>query len=166
MSEKSPYRPTRSCPHRLCPPLHLGLIPIGTVIAFQILFTGFLSAVYGALLCVAVVAVLRLVERRSVTELLEHELLERAVGVVLVVRPVWAAVAAGMDAMYLLGGGVAVATLFAHPHRSLLPSSPWVGYVSAVLAVGIVLFDRFAHRQATRPVKPKRVYVPALGDTV
>jgi hypothetical protein len=165
MRERTPYRPTRNCPHRLCPGLHLGVIPVGLVIAAQTLFTGLPSVLYLLLAGAAVALVLRALGGKSVTEEMAQEAMERAAGVHLVVRPRWALVAAGMDAVFLLGGGSTIAVLFAHPHQSSVPSSALFGYAAVVTAVGMVWFTRFAHRQATRPVKPKRVSVPALGDT-
>jgi hypothetical protein len=165
MKERSPYRATRSCPHRLCPVLHLGILPIGVVVVAQTLFTGLLSVLYMAAVLVAVLLVLRVLDRRSFSEQVVQERLERAAGVQLVVRPVWAWIAAGLDALFLLAGGLMAVLLFEHPHTSSVPSSPGAGYQSLAVTVGLMWFDLFAHRQATRPVRPKRASVPALGDT-
>lgn len=160
-----PFHPTRACPHRLCPHLHFGLLVLGTVALAQILFTGIASVLFMIALVAISLGVTRLLTGKSFMQQAMDDTLAEAVGVQLVVRPGWALVAVGCDAFYVLNAGIGVAFLFAHPHTSSVPDASMSGFIVVGVVIGLMAFSQFAHRQATRPARPKRMTVPALGST-
>jgi len=159
-----PFHPTRVCPHRWCSRLHGGLAILGVVILAQILFTGLTSVLFMAGLVVISLGVMRLMAGKSLMQQAMDDSVAEAVGVQLVVRPGWALAAVGCDLFYVLNGGLGVAFLFAHPRTSTVPDNSASGFIALGVVIGLMAFSQFAHRQATRPAKPKRVTVPALGS--
>lgn len=157
-----PYRPTRICPHHWCPRLHMLNAVFGLVFITQILFTGIISVLFTVLVAAIGVGIQTLVHGKSPTEMATQEAMAQAVGVHLVVRPVWAGIAAAMDGLMVLFDAAAVSLLFSHPGHANTPGASVAGITALVIAFGMLGFWNFAHRQATRPAKPKRVLLPAL----
>jgi hypothetical protein len=162
---RPPYRPTRQCPHRWCNRLHLSLAGLGVVIIAQTMFTGLMSVLFMAAIVAIAVGVGRLISGKSLMRQAMDEAVEAAVGIHLVVRRGWALAAVGCDGFYVLNGGLSIGYLFAHPHTSSVPESSTAGYIAVGVVIGLLAFSQFAHRQATRPAKPKRVLIPALTAT-
>jgi hypothetical protein len=164
-----PFRPTRSCPHRWCRWLHGAMVVCTAVALVQILFTGILSVLYFLAISVAAwVAIWAVTGSSPRQEAMKEILFEKAAeatGVVLVVRRGWANIAAACDVVFCVFIMEVVAESFAHPDASMVPPSLVEGAIAALLSLGMYLGRRFAHRQATRPAKPKRAWVPAwLGS--
>ena len=159
---RPPFRPTRQCPHHWCSRLHLALAALGVVVITQTLFTGIASVLFMAAIVAVALGVGRLITGKSLVQQAMEESIAEAVGVHLVARRGWALAAVGCDAFYVLNGGLSVAYLFAHPHTSSVPDASTAGYIGIGVIIGLLAFSQFAHRQATRPAKPKRVRVPAL----
>lgn len=174
-NQKRSHTPTRICPHRLCVPLHLGMGALAIIYVIVLLTRGSVGASVGnasVFWLIAVVAgfagyaVSRVVLGQSTSQLMKLDRLDRLKGIVLVVRPVWAAIAAATDIVNvaIIGAGGAGALV-----GSVGPSQ-MSGVTQSVVVTGLLIalanqgFRDFAHRMATKPVKPKRVAVPALAS--
>lgn len=116
--------PTRICPHRFCRPLHNASALIAVIALILLLVHGTdgvsLGQASGFWLFLAILGfigygVSRIVTGRSVGQLARLDRADQLRGIVLVVRPVWAAIAAGMDALLLAGVCTVGATLLATP---------------------------------------------------
>lgn len=158
------YEPTRTCPHPWCPRLHWAVIGIGLVTFTQILFTGIASLLFLAAMMVIAFGIARLQAGKSLVQEAMDEQVEQALGVRLVVRRGWALAAVGCDGFFVLNLAATTGVLFAHPHTSTVPTASTASYIAIGISLGTVAFNQFAHRQATRPAKPKRVTMPAAAD--
>lgn len=167
------HTPTRLCPHRLCRPLHTAYALLALVVIVLLLVHGTDGASLGqasgfwlflAILGFIGYAVSRVVTGRSPGQLAKLDRADRLLGVVLIVRPVWAAIAAGLDVLLLAMCCSTGAFLLASP--GAVVSSPGQASFGAVaIGLGICAFQDFAHMMAARPVKPKRVTVLATGSS-
>jgi hypothetical protein len=165
------HTPTRLCPHRFCRPLHTAYALVGLVTMVLLLVHGTDGASFGqasgfwlflTVLGFLGYAVSRVVAGRSPGQLARLDRADRLRGVVLIVRPVWAAVAAGTDTLLLTTCCALGAMLLSAP--GTVVSSPAQGSFGGVaIALGVVAFQDFAHMMAARPVKPKRVTVLAAS---
>lgn len=168
--QKKPFKPTRSCPHRFCKPLHFAVILPGLYFLSQALFDSFdndtihlgnyiLLIFIGAL----TVLVIRLVHKGKTVSEIHAEDIASNKGY-LIVRTGWARIAVIMDA------GV-VAVCYAGMWYALAAGSDGTNTVSlfsllpAISAfVVTITFLEYAHYKATRPAKPKRVPVTAASE--
>lgn len=165
--------PTRICPHRFCKSLHLASGLVALIVLILLIVHGTdgasLGQASGFWLFLAITGfigygVSRVVTGRSPGQLAKLDRADRLRGVVLVVRPAWAAIAAGLDALLLAGMSGLGATLLATP--GVVISSPaQASPIGLGVAIGICALQDFAHMMAVKPVKPKRVTVPALGTS-
>lgn len=189
--EKEPYVPTRRCPHRWCAPLHVAPAPFALAIfAFQLWNNWiFLAvAVIGSVMMhwttkiinfrpqrrsgpVTVKDVmLDLKESPSDADLaLEDARYEGTGWRVLEVRKGWARVAVGCDMFIVAVVGLATASTFTEPDKAAgrvaeaqMDISMVIGIVAVMPVVGFLLY---AHKKATQPRKPKRVWLPAFLRT-
>lgn len=165
---KPPYRPTKLCPHRLCRPTHTLIGLISLAVLLPVLWRGGLAFLgYLALITVIAMALQKLVWKKSRRDLaLEEHLHTGTGGLRLVVRPVWARIAVGMDALFLCGAALAVArSTQPGPDDYDVPVADQATLVSAAIVFGVVAFEAYAHRKATEPAKPLRlpVVAPAPG---
>ena len=172
MNMKRTHTPTRICPHRWCKPLHLTMAGLGIITLIVMLTRGSGGASMGDVSTfwfVAIIAgvcgyaVSRIVLGQSSTQLAKLDRLDRLRGIVLVARPVWAAIAAATDVLNVgiitLAGAMALAGQSGPQDMSGVTQS--VLLTALFIALGMQGFRDFAHRMATRPVKPKRVTVLA-----
>ena len=159
----STFKPTRSCPHRLCRPMHLALAGLGVVVVVQLMFHGIASVLFVAALMVLGFGALRLLSGKTLTEEILEEAAEVAAGVELIVRPVWAAIAVGFDVLYVCSAALLIGMLFTQPTESMVPGASTGAFIVVGVSVGLQVFAQFAHRQATRPAKRKRALVPVVG---
>ncbi|MHA6764733.1 hypothetical protein [Streptacidiphilus sp. PAMC 29251] len=158
-------RPTRACPHRWCRRTHTALAATGAVFLAEILFHGLASILFTGLLAVVSLAVYSMVHGKSPMEGALDDL--PLAGINLVVRPGWARAAVGCDLFYAATGLFGVVLLpMPSQHGTTVPTADTAGFVALVVTVALTAFTQYAHRQATRPAKPKRVLVPALSSTI
>lgn len=160
MTAKPAFRPTRMCPHRLCKPVHIALAVVGLCFASQIMFQSLAGALFLAILGVIGLKVARLIHGKSLHQQVLDEAVTAASETVLLVRQGWANVAVGCDLLFLLLGSLAVAQLFRDTGGVNVPALDAAGMLALAVAIAIPAFSEFAHRQATRPAKTKRVLVP------
>lgn len=156
------FRPTRMCPHRLCKPVHIGLAVVGLCFISQVMFKSLVGALLIAILGVIGFKVARLIHGKTLQQQILDDAVTTASETVLLVRHGWANVAAGCDVLFLIVGSLAVAQLFQGAEGVELPAPDAAGLFALGVAIAIPAFSEFAHRQATRPAKTKRVLVPAI----
>ena len=173
---KRAHTPTRICPHRWCMPLHLGMGVLAIIYVIVLLTRGSVGASMGnvsVFWLIAIVAgfggyaVSRVVLGQSTSQLMKLDRLDRLKGIVLVVRPVWAAIAAATDILNLaiIGAGGAGALVGSVGPSQMSGATQSVVLVGLLIALANQGFRDFAHRMATKPVKPKRATVPALATS-
>lgn len=169
------HTPTRICPHRWCRTVHNTMGLLAVIAMIVVLTHGSGGASLGAvsmywlitmIIAVAAYAVSRVVLGHSTGQLMRLDRMDKVRGIVLVVRPVWAAIALATDlldtAIVVAGGALAFAgQVGPHEMTGLDQASMLTGLIVVLVIQG---FRDFAHRMATKPVKPKRVTVPALGS--
>jgi hypothetical protein len=172
--EKHAHTPTRICPHAWCRRLHFGLGLLALIDIVVLLTRGsggqslgnvsmfwLISGIVG----VAGYAVSRVVLGHSTGQLVKLDRLDKLRGIELVARPVWAAIAAATDILNLglmgLFGMEALSGQVGPAEMTGLDQAMLLGGMA--FACGWQAFRDFAHRMAVKPVKPKRVTVPALG---
>lgn len=155
------YRPTRMCPHRLCRPTHIGLGILGIVFIAQLMLTSLLTIVFMGILSVISFAVARLIHQKSLHDQVLEDAVDRTADRVLLVRTGWANTAVTLDALFLVVAAVVVSELFTGGGKATMPTPANTGILTIAACIGISALSEFAHRQATRPVKPKRVLAPA-----
>lgn len=163
MSRK--HVPTRLCPHRFCRTLHntYAVCALATFVLLLVHGTdgASLGDASGFWLFMATLgfigyAVSRIVTGRSPGQLAKLDRADRLRGVVLVIRPVWAALAAGTDALLLAACCAVGAMLLATP-GDVVSSPAQASFGGVAIGLGVCAFQDFAHMMAARPVKPKRV---------
>lgn len=165
---KPPYRPTKLCPHRLCRPTHtlIGLIGLAALVP-TLWRAGLAFLIFMALIGVIAVPLQKLVWKKSRRDLILEEHLHTGTGGLrLVVRPVWARIALGMDAFFLCTVGLGVAgSVNPAPDAYDVPVFDGAALVTLVIVLGLFAFEAYAHRKATEPAKPLRlpVVAPAPG---
>jgi hypothetical protein len=166
------HTPTRLCPHRLCRPLHTAYALLALVVIVLLLVHGTDGASLGqasgfwlflVILGFLGYAISRVVTGRSPGQLAKLDQADRLLGVVLVVRPAWAAIAAGLDGLMLAMCGLVGATLLSSP-GAVVSNPGQASFGGVAIGLGICAFQDFAHMMAARPVKPKRVTVLAMGS--
>lgn len=173
VKQKHHHTPTRICPHRLCLPLHLGVGLIAIIDVIVLLTRGDAGQSFGNIsmfwlvsivIGLAGYAVSRVVLGQSTGQLMRLDRLDRVRGIHLVARPVWAVVAAGTDVLnVVLAGACGAFALAGQAGPSEMSGLDQATMLTGmVITLGIQGFRDFAHRMATKPVKPKRVTVPAL----
>jgi hypothetical protein len=176
LKQKHVHTPTRICPHRWCRWLHAAIAVLGITFLIVLLTRGSGGASLGGastfwlivvVAAVAGYAVSRVVLGQSTGQLAKLDRLDRINGVVLVVRPVWAAIAAATDIVnVVIAGAVGAEAL-----SGQVGPSQMSGVTQSVVLTGLLIalanqgFRDFAHRMATKPVKPKRATVPALATS-
>jgi hypothetical protein len=144
--------------------VHTTLLVLGIVLLAQIMFHGIATVLYIVATCVIGAGVLRLASGKSIVEEAMEQAAEAAAGVELVVRPAWANIAVGMDILYVGAAALFIGALFAAPNAPMMPSSSTDAFISISVGTGVQMFAWFAHRQATRPAKRKRAFVPVMGS--
>lgn len=157
------YRPTRSCPHRLCRPVHAVGAVAGICVFAQFAFHSLTGLVYLALMSVLGYGVFRAVHNKTMQQAINDDLAEECAGVELVARPGWTNIAIGCDLLFALCGGSVNVLLFRGDAVGTVPTPDAAGYTAIGIAVGLMLLAEVSHRQATRPAKPKRILAPAGG---
>lgn len=160
MTREPAFRPTRMCPHRLCKPIHLGLAVVGLCFIGQIIFESLVGALFIVILGVIGFKIARLIHGKSLHQQVLDDAVTAASETVLLVRQGWANVAAGCDLLFLIVGSLSVAELFRGAEGVEMPAPDAAGMFILAVAIAIPAFSEFAHRQATRPAKTKRVLVP------
>jgi hypothetical protein len=103
----------------------------------------------------------RAVTGTTVAQMMRADLNDKAHGIAVLVRPVWAAIAACMDGLVVAGSSAFVAAVLAQSSAPLLPADASISFGTLAAGLSLPLFRDFAHKMATKPVKPKRVLVPA-----
>jgi hypothetical protein len=142
------YRPTRSCPHPLCRPLHLiaaagALLAVAAVAPYSPWILGLLAV--GALFSVGIY---QLVHRQTMVASVKEELNQ---SVTITTRPAWVRAAVAMDVIWTV---LVLATLasvltdrsasgLGEPSRPALLAAVAVGVALTVTAEGL-------HRRAVR----------------
>lgn len=174
---RTPHRkhvPTRVCPHRWCLPLHAAMGVLALIALIVLLTKGDAGAsasnisvfwLVTIVIAVAGYAVSRVVLGQSSGQLARLDRLDRQRGIVLVVRPAWAAAAVVADALFVaLTGSAGAFAVAGESGPSQMSNADQGGIVfGVVVTLALVGFRDLAHRMATKPVKPKRVLVPAGG---
>lgn len=166
--------PTRVCPHRWCLPLHAAMSVLALIAMIVLLTKGDTGAsasnisvfwLISIVIGIAGYAVSRAVLGHSSGQLAKLDRLDRIRGIVLIVRPGWAIAAIVSDAMFVALAGAAGAFALAGQTGASQMSYVNQGDILFGMAVTLTLtgFRDFAHHMATKPVKPKRVLVPASG---
>lgn len=166
---RKPHSPTKRCPHRWCRPLHriggaMSLAALGPALFHA-------SVLYLVFLAVSLFVVVQVVKiawkGKSMMDLAIDEAAGEGAGSdgnmstrFLVVRPVWARIAVGMDA---LGTANISTILWADFQRSGADHSTPTSSTEMLIVLGvmgvIVWFWEFAHRKATEPATPLRLPV-------
>lgn len=166
---KKPHTPTKRCPHRWCRPMHrlggaLGLAALGPAL----FHAGVLYMIFLAISILVITQVIKLAWKgKSMMDLAIDDAAGEGSGSAgnmstrfLVVRPVWARIAVGMD---ILGNLNICLILWADLQRGGADHSTPTSSAEALVALGImgavVWFWEFAHRKATEPAKPLRLPV-------
>lgn len=191
MKEKTPYTPTRQCPHRLCKPLHWAPAPFAlAAVAFDLwhnllFLVPFLVGSVGMWWITKMLyvkprqrtgpvkiseVVQDIKDAPSPMELdMEDARYEGTGWRVLEVRKGWARVAVGCDMLLCAVVGVTVTSIFTNPEAAAQESSSVTPDASMLFGVGVALlfmgFIIYAHKKATQPRKPKRAWLPAFLRT-
>lgn len=164
----TPYPPTRRHPHRICRAAHPAGFLLGIILFAQLILDG-LS--FPDLVCCFVAAFLGYAIARAVNGKSTGELqAEEGAGTVLVARPVWTAIAAGCDLLFLLAvtAQVAVELSGSMSSTAQLDSASVMSSIVGIaigLSIGlsVVFLDVYSHQKATRPATPKYSPVTAEG---
>lgn len=191
MERKPPYKPTRTCPHPWCKPLHLAPAPFAlAVIAFDLWhnWVNLLLITFGV---VAANLATKLVyfkarprsgpatvkdvvqdirESPSALDLeMEDAKYEGTGWRMLEVRKGWARIAVGCDIALLLGVGWICTLMIVDPDEQAKRADDVAldvsGLASLAIAVAFIAFTVYAHKKATKPRKPKRAWLPAFLRT-
>jgi hypothetical protein len=140
------YRPTRSCPHPLCRPLHLiaatgSLLAVAAVARFSPWILGLLAV--GSLFSVGIY---QLVHRQTMVASIKEELHET---VTVTARPGWARAAAAVNVAWSVIVLAVLASVFADQSASGLGSPSRITLLASV-AVGVALTatTEVLHRRA------------------
>lgn len=162
-----PYKPSRICPHRLCPPLHTALAVTGLLAAAQVMFPSWLGWLFLVLAGLMGYAVFRPVHRQTMMDRVMQDETAQALGVHLEVRPVWAFLAASTDLLFVLICMALNAALFTDAPGASITASDFTDYGGIALGTALVFFSEYSHKMATKPRKPKRAWMPAFlrGNT-
>jgi hypothetical protein len=189
--KKPPYVPTRTCPHRWCKPLHLAPVPFAlALIAFDLwhnwrallMFSFF---VFAGVWMPKIVHFKRTPRSRPATaqELIEDlrtspsaldlEMQDaRYEGTgwrMLEVRKGWARAAVGCDLIIVTLCGLAITAMVTNPGEAAKEAESMRMDLSVVISVvagaAFLFFNLYAHKKATQPRKPKKVWVPAFLRT-
>lgn len=157
------YRPTRSCPHRLCRPTHVVGAVAGLCAFAQLAFHSIVGLAFMLAMAVLGYGVFRAVHNKTMWQVINSDLAEEAAGVELIARPGWTNIAIGCDLLFTLSGGAVNIMLFRGDTAGTVPTPDAAGYAGIGIGVGLMLLAEVSHRQATRPAKPKRLLAPARG---
>lgn len=165
---KRPFSPTKRCPHRLCRTLHSTIVLTSLVGLGPLLWNaGWSYLIFTALTMVIGSQAGKLAWKgRSMVDRAMDEAVGEGAGSAgnmssrhLIVRPVWANIAAGVDMIAaMFGGGVA----WRDVHGTADYSTPTGGadvFIVIAFVVVFLWFWEFAHRKATEPAKPLRLPV-------
>lgn len=166
MAHRHPYQPTRLCPHRYCPPLHI----LSNVLGYAFIVLSLPTIGLSAFLIVVGVGVVelliaRIIHRRTLRQLVHQVNLDKALGFQLVPRPGWTALAVVLDALDSAAVITAISFTFADPAIGQIQWSSTTATCAVVLAMCFLAIRQYAHKQATRPGQPKRLQLPALTKT-
>ncbi|MCX4885929.1 hypothetical protein [Streptomyces sp. NBC_00847] len=143
------FRPTRTCPHRLCKPLHgitalAGLVFLSAMAADQ----PWLIALFviGGLLSFAVY---QLVHRQTMVDTARQEL---AGAVTVTVRTGWARAAAALDGAYVLAMlAMCASALRAQSTDAWSPPNTQAGLLAPLgIAVALMVLTEVLHKNAVR----------------
>ena len=154
---KHQHTPTRSCPHRYYRTLHTAAGISFAIFGARLLFNGLDAAVWLAVCALIGLTVSRLVHGKNVLHQVVDEAIEKARGVHLIVRPGWALFAVILDGLYV------DSSLLRDNGALALPTPDVNGFAAIGVAAAVVALYEFAHRQATRPARPKTVLATARG---
>lgn len=164
---KKPYSPTKRCPHRWCRPVHrlsgaLALAALGPAL----FHAGILYLIFFAISVLVIMQVIKLAWKgKSMMDVAMDDAVGEGAGSdgnmssrFLVVRPVWARIAVGMD---ILSAVNICMILWAdlqrgHADHSTPTSSAEALIVLALVGVVVWIWE-VAHRKATEPAKPLRL---------
>lgn len=190
MSRK-PFTPTRTCPHRLCKPLHAVPALFGLpILAFELWHNliFLLTLAFGIAMAVWVPKAIHfkrrprstpttvkdivqdLRESPSAIDLEMQDALYEGTGWrQLEVRKGWAAIAVTCDLLLAVLIGTSAVQFFAEIQESARVVE--AARIDATMVLGFVIagaffaFDLYAHKKATTPRKPKRAWLPAFLRT-
>lgn len=148
----SEFHPTRSCPHRLCRPLHGVNAVAGLAAVMAIVRVQPLEIILFAVLAVIGVATYQLVHKQSVvsTALEEAEAETTGKPLNVHVRPGWATVAIALDALFMVMALLLVAAVFTDRSggSDFVPSADVAGYLAIGVGVAFMAANEIAHRRA------------------
>jgi hypothetical protein len=171
-----PFNPTKSCPHRWCRPLHtlmalLFLAMVGPIL----LHAGWAFLIFSALLVVLTTYIIKLAwNGKSLMDRAKEEAAAQGSGAAgnmstrhLLVRPVWANLAVGMDVLFAVALSAGLWDTIRGTSDYSVPDGSLAAIISIGVACGWAWFREYAHRKATEPAKPVRLplLVPAPGKS-
>lgn len=189
--KKPPFVPTRTCPHRWCRPMHLAPLPFALASVTFLMWNNWIWVVLLGLGFLSGFILPKLIHYRpqprnapatirdvvddikaspSAIELeLQDAKYEGTGWRVLEVRKWWARVAIACDIFFLLQVGLLSTVIFMNPSEEARRTAETE--VSASLLYGFlfgtafIAFQMYAHKKATTPRKPKKVWLPAATRT-
>lgn len=163
---KKPYSPTRRCPHRWCRKVHLMTSATALILLGPMLFrAGWLYLVFFALSVLVLAQVIKVAWKgKSMIDMALEDAVAEGSGSDgnmssrhLVVRPVWANVALGMDLLALMNASASVWLDVRGSEDYSAPTTSTQALTVLVVLGLFVWFWEFAHRKATEPAKPLRM---------
>jgi hypothetical protein len=166
MKPKKPYSPTRRCPHRWCRKVHSMTSLAVLVLTGPMLFhAGWLYLLFFALVMAVLTQVIKIAWKgKSMMDVAMEDAVAAGAGSDgnmssrhLIVRPVWANIAIGMDLLGLMNAASA-AWIDVHGHADYsAPTSSAEALTVLGIVAALVWFWEFAHRKATEPATPVRL---------
>lgn len=163
MSNHDHYTPTRLCPHRHCRSAHLALSVMSLIFLCTCVNLSWQVLVLIVLLTLLALPLNRIANGgKTVEELIVEEAKTRGK---LIVRPGWARAAVISDLFFLANAIMVSYENITSPSATQVPPADAETVVFLILAFAAVMFVPYAHRQATRPGRPKRVTVPVSADS-
>lgn len=170
MKIKKPFSPSRRCPHRWCRSVHAMITVAALMTVGPMLFhAGLVYLLFSALAMAVIFQVIKIAWKgKSMMDLAAEDAVAAGSGSGgnmssrhLVVRPVWAHIAVGLDLLALVNASSAAwIDLHGREDYSVPASSAEALTVLAVLAV-LIWFWEYAHRKATEPATPLRAPLSA-----
>lgn len=161
-------RPTKSCPHWLCPPLHRLLGVESLIFIILVLMNGLAAVLFLVLASVISLGVMALVYGKSPLDAIIEEQLAEHVDTIPVVRRGWARTAAACDILACCNAASVEVVQVWNPDAPMIPAGVSMSMsdvaVPLCLAVGFIALTLYAHRAATRPGRTQRALAFARGE--
>jgi hypothetical protein len=170
MKPKKPYHPTKQRPHPWCGTLHLlGALNGLIVIADTMYYAPWSGLIFFVLMMIIGWHTVRAAWKgKSLTDLAIEDAASQGSGSAgnmssrhLIVRPVWANLAIGMDLLQVLAGSTIAWHVITKPGSGdySVPAADITGILVIGLSCTFIWFWQYAHRKATEPAKPLRLFV-------